>query len=114
MKHTPGPWYIRQDRSVYVNHAQPYFISNKPEGDDDYDEDSIWICRCMDSWDDEMKANARLIAAAPEMLEILIEYVAEYNREHEDEDHKTGSYPKRRAVKCPGTFQEQRARRGLI
>ena len=71
MKHTPGPWYVRQDREFYKNHAQPFCISNKPEGDDDYDEDSIWVCRCMDSWDDEMKANARLIAAAPELLDAL-------------------------------------------
>ena len=67
MKHTDGPWYVRQDREFYNNHEQPYCISTQPEGDDEGDD--FWICRCMDSWDKEMKANANLIAAAPELLE---------------------------------------------
>lgn len=65
MKHTPGPWEVRNDREFYTNHAQPYCIAQVSE-DEDYE--GKWICRCMDSWDKEMQYNARLIAAAPELL----------------------------------------------
>jgi hypothetical protein len=73
MEYTPGPWYVRQDREFYqYNQAQPFCIATAPEGtDEDDDEETLWIVRCMDSWDEEMKANAHLIASAPEMLSLL-------------------------------------------
>lgn len=50
-KHTPGPWYTRSDA------------------------DDLAICKVLDpnrTWElERFEANARLIAAAPEMLEML-------------------------------------------
>ena len=68
-KHTPGPWYVREDREFYQYHAQPICIANYKD-EDGYDDglDVWWICRLFDSWDKEAYANARLIAAAPDLL----------------------------------------------
>ena len=57
-KHTPGPW-VSIGASVYIE-----------EGADHY---SIAICTCNDARrnQEDQEANARLIAAAPEMLEAL-------------------------------------------
>lgn len=78
MEHTKGPWYVREDREFYHNHRQPFCIANHlgdgEEGrslDGQDDDSSRWICRLMDDWSDEYKANARLIAAAPDMLSAL-------------------------------------------
>lgn len=57
-KHTPGPWVNRGPRSLY----------------DDY---QIWsrsypdVARVSNEHDEETQANARLIAAAPELYEAL-------------------------------------------
>ena len=73
-KHTPGPWYVREDREFYQYHAQPICIANYKD-EDGYDDglDVWWICRLFDSWDKEAYANARLIAAAPDLLAALCE-----------------------------------------
>lgn len=78
LKHTSGPWSIRKVKS-------PFMIVNESE-------DAV-IC-ITNAWEEEYKdeeqANARLIAAAPELLEALeklvgffdgsvsIKYVANY------------------------------------
>ena len=81
-KHTPGPWAVQ-----YGLHADPeqytpgidggngetiILFGIKPSGDE---------CGIRGSTVDEQEANARLIAAAPELLEALIEargWVSEY------------------------------------
>ena len=55
MNHTPGPWHCN-GQTVY---------GPLTEGDRDY------ICTCGDVVHDEHAANARLIAAAPELLAAL-------------------------------------------
>jgi hypothetical protein len=54
-KHTPGPWYCRP-----VNHPDPEVYACY---EIQVDSDGVFI--------DEAAANARLIAAAPEMLSLL-------------------------------------------
>lgn len=73
MKHTSGPWgtrhHIIQDGNL---EKQRYDIT---AGEDS----SIHICR-LKGWDEEDDANARLIAAAPELLEAckaMVEYISQ-------------------------------------
>jgi hypothetical protein len=56
-KHTPGPWYVTRHNDLQ------YSISQKETG---YDE-------MIEALDEEDEANAKLIAAAPELLEALKE-----------------------------------------
>lgn len=73
--HTPGPWAVGEggQHVYYVNPA----IEAGDEGIDDPRHDSI-VARCGDMGafsgipDSEIDANARLIAAAPELLATLI------------------------------------------
>ena len=63
-QHTPGPWVIADDptsEGVWIDHP------DLKSGEDDE------ICRCLDSTlsGEECLANARLIAAAPELLAAL-------------------------------------------
>jgi len=63
-KHTPGPWKV----------GQPYGCSI-------YDNNGKRVAKCFEVWTSplrpltECKANGRLISAAPELLEALIEKV---------------------------------------
>jgi hypothetical protein len=61
-KHTPGPWHHVGDGLVYTE-----LTSN--------DDEAIFICDATEEgWmgpNDEEKANAQLISAAPELLEAL-------------------------------------------
>jgi hypothetical protein len=59
-KHTPGPWNVRFDGKHFNIDATP--TGDKPEGQSFF----IGYSGMADS-----EANARLIAAAPEMLEML-------------------------------------------
>lgn len=62
-KHTPGPW-----------HATEYFVRpSKSDGEMDCNRAIVKICReTKKALVEQQKANACLIAAAPEMLEVLI------------------------------------------
>ena len=51
--HTPGPWIARMNCDVIAGERL--------------------VADCMTGWLKEDRANARLVAAAPEMLEVLIE-----------------------------------------
>ena len=63
-KHTPGPWRVsaRANRMIDVLH------SNNQKGAITH---ALCRVQARDSWVDEAAANARLIAAAPELLEAL-------------------------------------------
>jgi len=58
LKHTPGPWKIEQDDRGYFEKIGPL---------------SMGFTHADDAWLDVEEADARLIAAAPEMLEDLID-----------------------------------------
>jgi hypothetical protein len=58
MKHTPGPWRVETERA---------YIQITPT-------DNVAICELWRRGNPELEmANARLIAAAPELLELLME-----------------------------------------
>ena len=64
-KHTPGPW--------TVNDQLTFLIIHGPEGEH-IAETGAWrhdVCQISNRKRAEMQANARLIAAAPELLEAL-------------------------------------------
>ena len=65
MPHTPGPWTARKEGGTWyveVGHDQDYFD----------------ICELFGGGD-KMEANARLIAAAPELLEALKKAIQGYS-----------------------------------
>jgi hypothetical protein len=83
--HTPGPWHVVSDpqwEGKHPNHSHR-FICNVPafaevypptDGEDDgwqvfHDNVGRTICHMTDTI--EIESNARLIASAPEMLEVL-------------------------------------------
>lgn len=57
-KHTPGPWTYQENSDAYTH------IVRGPT--------NSLICQLAQSMHVEIEANARLIAAAPEMLEALV------------------------------------------
>ncbi len=60
-KHTPGPW----NAAIHFGrYDQPIIIGNKSE-----------IARLNSFSNKQYKANAKLIAAAPEMLEALVAFI---------------------------------------
>ena len=61
-KHTPGPWYVEQDGDAWKINSDECGIALV------HDPIAIELDRA-----DEIEANARLIAAAPELLEALDE-----------------------------------------
>lgn len=63
-KHTPGPWIVGQPED------HPYMVQKMD--DEEYWFHSIADCEVGENMtEEEGKANARLIAAAPELLEAL-------------------------------------------
>ncbi|MDI4088406.1 hypothetical protein QK428_03575 [Pseudomonas aeruginosa] len=74
MKHTPGPWHVGGPNkcTIYDKHGQR--LANSFEG--------VMATQRTDS---ECEANARLIAAAPELLEAL-QHIEEYwNRDSNEQ-----------------------------
>lgn len=60
-KHTPGPWY-----PTYDSFEGRHWVSQQPQGG------TFWIAEILSGcMGDETDANARLIAAAPELLNAL-------------------------------------------
>ena len=72
-KHTPGPWAIYNGCNVYPDNgdtkARHHVAEVTPEG---------WQSEHCDITPEEHKANARLIAAAPELLEALQDMVSDH------------------------------------
>jgi len=61
-KHTPGPWHVRNGNTI---------------GDATQDIASLSIMSVVNMKKDERIANARLIAAAPELLDVLKEIISD-------------------------------------
>lgn len=75
-KHTPGPWKVTHPKSgrVQISHSRGGMVGHAPQ-----------ICAMWRS-SDVTEANARLIAAAPELLEKLQQLLSAY----EQADHRAG------------------------
>lgn len=68
-KHTPGPWIALNTHDIFTALG-----AKNAEGTECFADDG-WHIADVDQGDlnlDEMRANARLIAAAPELLEALV------------------------------------------
>lgn len=68
-KHTPGPWHVGKYRSGHtkIGHVFAEIVVGQIDGQDQH----AHICYTFNSDIGESLANARLIAAAPELLEAL-------------------------------------------
>ena len=69
-KHTPGPWqwFETEDGRARVNPADGGLV--------------IAECSTRNPFDEEQRANARLISAAPELYEALERLIAVYQTSH--------------------------------
>ncbi len=63
-KHTPGPWIVTVDCGAHV-------IRGAEEQHQDLGTSYLWRDYVASTWGGESEANARLIAAAPELLAAL-------------------------------------------
>ncbi|HRY33427.1 MAG TPA: hypothetical protein P5531_10715 [Bacteroidales bacterium] len=63
-KHTPGPWVERNDHVTTKECKNRHFADK--------------ICECNWGNDDENEANMRLIAAAPDLLDALIDIIEQF------------------------------------
>ena len=75
-KHTPGPWQARWQDPIDVDDCARIAIETAPDAGD--------IAGIHHATRGEDEANARLIAAAPDMLAAL-QRIAEYPRQRNDE-----------------------------
>jgi hypothetical protein len=68
--HTPGPWTVEQWADDSPDHLRCFGLVMSPEAGDEYDKggDVAYVCPCDHG---EQEANARLIAAAPDLLAAL-------------------------------------------
>ncbi len=70
-QHTPGPWVATGFEGIVVNDSKDRTLALAPGSSTNLE---------------EMKANARLIAAAPDMLAALQDIMAESSRDDDDHD----------------------------
>lgn len=78
--HTPGPWAVDpKTLEVYAPDRHGHASA-------------VRVAECGRTLlpANEMRANAALVAAAPDLLAALSELVAEWDVRHADEDHRTG------------------------
>lgn len=67
-KHTPGPWFIEDGRTKKIDHLNVFHVNDKTPG---AASSVIAKVTCRLTWYEEQTANARLIAAAPDLLAAL-------------------------------------------
>lgn len=90
-KGTPGPWIAEHadgPDNVYAKSSTGVWSKKKHEAAvENYEHrpmDEAWICGIWGAIDDEDLANARLIAAAPELLDVVMRLA---DGERSDEGH---------------------------
>lgn len=98
MKHTPGPWKFDPAYATYGRYSrgEPAVIET-PRGD-------IIIDQGVGRGHDEAKANARLIAAAPELYEALKAIFPDDGHNESDgcEDHRACLFARAALAKVEG------------
>lgn len=85
-KHTPGPWWLDDDGFIASGNGDTYETIADPH--------------CSDLDIDEREANARLIAAAPELLEALEELVEQCETAQGLSDYNYGKFDLVHALKA--------------
>jgi hypothetical protein len=73
--HTPGPWYVTSCLDYWVEHIQP--LTPEDKGFRAIAQVGSFEWPNSETRQQEWKANARLLAAAPELLELAKRYAAE-------------------------------------
>lgn len=109
---TPGPWMAKGDYTI----ADATTIIANPDGDlPDGPFTYDFICTCEDEYgerNEKAQANARLIAAAPELyeaLQLLLETEDFGNeREHWESEHKLGNGHAWRVLKAMDALAKAR------
>jgi hypothetical protein len=75
-KHSPGPWSIHGDRETLIGDNSGKMMLAT----------ALYMHSTHPEWDrplEQAQANARLIAAAPDMLKVLIQLTTEWERGRE-------------------------------
>lgn len=88
--HTPGPWEVqREDKRLDSGDVVEWLWVGPVKW-------QTRVCRvvCYDGEQDEQRANARLIAAAPDLLEALIEALPYVECAEDDPAYKAGAVAK--------------------
>lgn len=95
-KHTPGPWFVEHHEWLQKGHCA---ISSKDHGEL---AQVVWCMEddeCIGRNSPEKEANARLIAAAPELLEAAQKVLAWYEAE-EDHSKEPDFYKRMDAIRA--------------
>jgi hypothetical protein len=82
-KHTPGPWIHVHNEPVYGHRGNAYVWTSKGPGHGIIADANTSLFRA-----DEIEANARLVAASPELLDSLRE-VVDWATDFEASDQRT-------------------------
>jgi hypothetical protein len=82
MAHTPGPWRVEQDTTLIWGNCNPDDSTSYGMGYPVADCQQPRPWRRESPTDDEIAANARLIAAAPELLAALIDVAENYTNDN--------------------------------
>ena len=75
MTHTPGPWYEAQDE----HDPDILMVTTKERTEQNYAPIANIDVQFSLAFDEEQRANARLIAAAPDLLDALRDMVSDRN-----------------------------------
>ena len=92
--HTPGPWHFRTFHEDGIGGTNGLYNLTRVYVGSKEAQSSIWIADCGDDTDAERIANARLIAAAPDLLaeinRVLVE-MHEISAEYTDDSSAFGN-----------------------
>jgi hypothetical protein len=100
LKHTPAPWQLSTTEEWNYNRHGCLMVGG---GDDGSDIVALIRTNCSDVCTDSESANARLIAAAPELLAALSEMVAVMHAlwDHQEELCESGDIPRNTMANKP-------------
>jgi len=79
-EHTPGPWWVDQGSLVFATELLETV-------DEDTVSEAVEVADCSAYWGEyDIRANARLIASAPALLDMLEKIVAKIDDENRKDD----------------------------